>query len=74
MTQTTSLLLREDVEFLNLGEMAEILRVSAVSVYRLAQRRAIPVYRVCHKLLFRRRDVLAYLDRKRVEAVDRHRL
>jgi excisionase family DNA binding protein len=64
---TTTFQIHPDMEFLNLNELARVLRVSAVSVYRLAQRRAIPVYRVSRKLLFRRRDVLEYLERRKTD-------
>ncbi|MGO9291708.1 MAG: helix-turn-helix domain-containing protein [Polyangia bacterium] len=42
-------------------EVAELLRVSKTSVYRLVERRAIRFYRVCGLLRFAREDVHAYL-------------
>ena len=48
-------------------EVAELLRVSKTSVYRLVERRAIRFYRVCGLLRFAREDVHAYLGAGRVE-------
>jgi|GEM_PF-2144216 len=52
-------------EFLSAGDVARYLGVATVSVYRMAERRALPVYRVLRKLLFRRCDVLAWIESKR---------
>lgn len=65
MTQTQAIELDGDLSFLNLKEVAGILRVAPISVYRLIAKRAIPVYRACHKILFKRNDVLAYLEKHR---------
>ena len=54
-------------KFLTLDEVAELLRVSKTSVYRLVERRAIRFYRVCGLLRFAREDVHAYLGAGRVE-------
>jgi excisionase family DNA binding protein len=48
-------------------EVAELLRVSKTSVYRLVERRAIRFYRVCGLLRFEREDVHAFLGAGRVE-------
>ncbi len=58
-------LTKDSSEFLSVKEVARHLGVATVSVYRLAERRALPVYRVLRKLLFRRSDVLAWLESKR---------
>jgi excisionase family DNA binding protein len=46
-------------------EVADLLRVSRVSIYRLAAKGLLPVYRVCRKMLFKREDVLDYLERSK---------
>ncbi|MBP6944612.1 helix-turn-helix domain-containing protein [Patescibacteria group bacterium] len=65
MIETAQKTLEVDLDFLNLKEVATILRVAPISVYRLIARRAIPVYRACRKILFKRTDVLEYLSQHR---------
>lgn len=64
MTYTLPLV-RDSSEFLSARDVAQYLGVATVSVYRMAERRVLPVYRVLRKLLFRRRDVLAWVESKR---------
>ena len=47
-------------------ELADALRISKVSVYRLVEKRLLPFYRVRGSLRFEEKDVIAYLERKRV--------
>ena len=54
-------------DLLTPDEVAELLRVSKTSVYRLVERRAIRFYRVCGLLRFEREDVRAFLGAGRVE-------
>lgn len=68
MIDTGHIVLDTDLDFLNLKEVAAILRISTVSVYRLIARRAIPVYRACRRVLFKKRDVIEYLERHRKDA------
>lgn len=70
MTQTVRLTNDADLEFLNLKEVAVILRVAPISVYRLIAKRTIPVYRACRKVLFKKKDVIAYLEHHRKEPLD----
>lgn len=65
MTETVIVPLSNDLDFLNLKELAHILRVAPISVYRLIGKRALPVYRACRKVLFKRQDVLEYLKQHR---------
>ena len=66
MTDTVPLA-QEFSEFLSVRDVARYLGIATVSVYRLVERRAIPVYRVLRKLLFRRCDVSAWIETKRTE-------
>lgn len=59
-----SLLLQEDIEFLDTPELAEALEVQQNIIHQMIDRKAITIYRVAGKILFRRTDVLAYLDHK----------
>lgn len=54
-------------DLLTPDEVAELLRVSKTSVYRLVERRAIRFYRVCGLLRFERQDVRALLGAGCVE-------
>lgn len=63
-------LAREPSEFLSASDVAQYLGVATVSVYRLAERRILPVYRVLRKLLFRKSDVLAWIETKRTAPRD----
>jgi excisionase family DNA binding protein len=59
--------LEEDLAFLNLKEVAEILRIAPISVYRLIAKQGIPVYRTCRKILFKKQDVVAFIEKRRQE-------
>jgi excisionase family DNA binding protein len=65
MTETAQITLDTDLDFLNLKEVATILRVTPISVYRLIAKQSIPVYRACRKILFKRKDVVDYLEQHR---------
>jgi excisionase family DNA binding protein len=65
MTNTAQIGLDADLDFLNLKEVAAILRVAPISVYRLIARQALPVYRACRKILIKRKDVLEYLEHRK---------
>lgn len=67
MTEAVRITPDADLDFLNLKEVAIILRIAPISVYRLIAKRTIPVYRACRKILFKKKDVLAYLDQHRKE-------
>lgn len=68
MTDTEQIVLDSELVFLNIREVAGVLRIAPVSVYRLIAKRAIPVYRACRKILFKKRDILDYLERNRKES------
>ncbi len=57
--------LNADLEFLNLKEVSGILRIAPISVYRLISKQAIPVYRACRKILFKKQDVMAFIEKRR---------
>ena len=59
--------------FLSVQDVARLLGVAAITVYRLVARRALPTYRLVRRILFRREDVLAWLEsgRVRVDPVNR---
>ena len=51
-------------------EVAVLLRISVPSVRRLQQRRQIPFVNVGGCVRFTRTDIAAYLDKRRVGAID----
>lgn len=59
-----------DVELLTVTEVAELLRVSAPSVRRLQQRRRIPFVKIGGCVRFTKNDIISYLAKQRVQAVD----
>lgn len=69
MTETTSLALDADLDFLSLKEVATIFRIAPISVYRLIAKQSLPVYRACRKILFKKKDVLDYLESHRKDPV-----
>lgn len=68
MTSTANVTSDIDLDFLNLKEVAAILRLAPISIYRLVAKRALPVYRTCRKVLFKRKDVLDYLKDHRKDS------
>lgn len=51
------------IKFLSVGQVAEMLGVAKVSIYRLVARREIPVYRFMRRICFKESDVLAWIER-----------
>lgn len=64
---TTQALQGDAFSFLSLREVAATFRVAPVTIYRLVASRALPVYRVAKKLLFKRDDVERYVTAQRQE-------
>ena len=58
------------VELLLLKEVAECLRVSPTTIYRLTEKRVLPFIRIGGQLRFQKSDVLAYLAGQRVASVE----
>ncbi len=56
-------------EFLNVQELAELLKCSKATIYRLTDRRDIPFHRLPRGLRFAMADVRDYLTGCRVESV-----
>lgn len=54
---------------LDIADVARLLKISVPSVRRLQQRRSIPFFKVGGSVRFTRSDVIAYLERNRVEAI-----
>jgi excisionase family DNA binding protein len=57
-------------ELLTIPEVAAFLKISVPSVRRLQQRRHIPFVKVGGCVRFMGADVAAYLDKRRVGAID----
>lgn len=60
-----------DTPFVSPRELAQHLRVTTDCIYRLVAKRALPVYRVLRRILFRRSDVEHWLGAHRTEPRDK---
>jgi excisionase family DNA binding protein len=58
-----------DKNLLTTGELAEFLRISKVSVYRLVEERKISFYKVRRQIRFSQSGILKYLQNNCVESV-----
>jgi excisionase family DNA binding protein len=58
-----------EIELLTTAEVAELLKVSVSGVRRLQQARQLPFINVGGSVRFSRRDILSYLERRRVESI-----
>lgn len=57
-------------DLLTVSEVAALLKISIPSVRRLQQRRQIPFVKVGGSVRFNTADIAAYLDKRRVSAID----
>ena len=57
-------------ELLTIPETAEFLKISKTGVRRLQQKRLIPFIKVGGSIRFTKSDLVAYLQRRRVESID----
>jgi excisionase family DNA binding protein len=57
-------------ELLTIAEVAELLKIAVASVRRLQQQRKIPFVRVGGSIRFFRRDIVSYLEKRRVRSID----
>jgi len=58
-----------DKKFLSPKELKEILGISLPTVYRLIESRKIPVYKIRNSLRFLNKDVIEYLESKRIDPI-----
>jgi len=56
-------------ELLTVDEVAKMLGVAKITIYRLLDRRAFPVYRVGRRLRFREEEIEEYLAKVRCDPV-----
>jgi len=57
--------LRLDEGLLSVIQVAKLLNVSRLTIYRLIERGALPVYRIARRLRFAKSDLHAYLAKSR---------
>lgn len=55
---------------LDVTDVAKLLKISKLTVYRMVDRRTLPVYRVCRRLRFKLQDVMAFLERNKDSALE----
>ena len=57
------------LELLTLNEVAKLFKISVPSVRRLQQRRRIPFIKIGGSVRFEKSDLIAYVERGRVESI-----
>ena len=65
--------MEHEIELLTVKEVAELLRVSLPTVRRLQQARRLPFIKVGGCVRFAKSDIIEYLKRERIEAIDYRR-
>ena len=60
-------------ELLTPTEVAQMLKISKMGVYRLISKRAIPFYKVMGSIRFEKSEILSFLENNRFEMVGSHR-
>lgn len=58
------------LELLTLAEVAKLFKISVPSVRRLQQQRCIPFIKIGGSVRFAKNDLVAYVERGRVESID----
>lgn len=53
------------MNFVNVREVADLFKISPLTVYRMVENRSLPVYRITRRLRFKMQDLLDYLERNR---------
>ena len=48
-------------------ELADMLKISKVGIYRLVEKRLIPFYKVMGSLRFNKKDVMNFLEENRID-------
>lgn len=66
---TTQALPAECFPLLSLREVAALLGVAPVTIYRLVQKRSVPFYRLTRSLRFSRSDVLRWMAQRRRDSL-----
>lgn len=55
--------MESDLGFLDLSEVANMLRVSRITIYRMVAKRLLSVYRIGRRMRFRKNDVLSFVEK-----------
>lgn len=58
------------VKLYTINQVAEILAVSKITIYRLVETRKIPFYKIKGCIRFAEKDIFSYLDQSRIESVE----
>jgi len=59
----------DSIQFLTPDELAQFLKISKPTIYRLVDNRKIPFYRINGSLRFDKKDILDYLQKNRIETI-----
>jgi len=58
------------VKLYTINQVAEVLAVSKITVYRLVETRKIPFYKIKGCIRFTEKDIFDYLNQSRIESVE----
>ncbi len=72
MNTDSNVLLSGQQMLLNVSELADLLRLSKTSIYRIVERRLIPFHRLPRGLRFDKQDISTFLLKRRVDSVDKN--
>lgn len=67
--ETMNYALSTQLEMLNIVEAANFLRIARTGMYRLVEKRAIRFYRVCRRLLFKKQDLIDFIERGKTDEI-----
>ena len=59
----------KDIEFLNVNEAANFLRLKKSTLYQLVFKRGIPFYKKTKILLFKKSELIEWVEQKRVSSL-----
>jgi excisionase family DNA binding protein len=69
MNDTAALATDPALDLLDIKAAARLLHVAPISMYRLVEKRAIRFYRVCRRLLFKRQDLVEFVERGKTDGI-----
>lgn len=69
INDTTTLPADAELDLLDIKAAAGLLHVAPISMYRLVEKRSIRFYRVCRRLLFKRQDLVEFVERGKTDKI-----
>ena len=60
---------RREVEFINIDEASKFLRLKKATIYQMVFKREIPFYKSTKKLLFKKSDLIEWVEKDKILTV-----